>query len=190
VAEEAPEGTAAARKLVAETARLRMQQFTLDDAAFVIRLLNEPSFIKFIGDKNVRTLEDARAYLLAGPLAGYARFGFGLNRVELKESGELIGMCGILKRDSLPDPDLGYAFLPEYWNRGYAFEAATAIMSQARTAFGLPRVLAVTTPGNSPSIRLLEKAGFRHVGLVLQPPEEEALKLFSTDLSSRAAAPA
>ncbi len=171
------------RVLVAETARLRIQQFNLEDVAFVIRLLNEPSFIKFIGDRGVRTPGEARAYLLAGPLAGYARFGFGLNRVELKVSGEPIGMCGILKRDTLPDPDLGYAFLPGYWNNGYAFEAATAIMTQAHAAFGLQRVLAVTTVDNSASIRLLRKAGFQHVGLVLQPPDDKELKLFSADLS-------
>lgn len=172
-----------ARVLVGETARLRIQQFTLDDAAFVLRLLNEPSFIKFIGDKGARTLEEARAYLLAGPMAGYAQFGFGLNRVELKDSGVPIGMCGILKRDALPDPDLGYAFLPEYWSRGYAFEAAAAVMAHARATFSLPRVLAVTNADNAPSMRLLEKAGFRFVSPVRLPPDELELKLFATDLS-------
>ena len=182
-------GLPAARMLVAETVRLRIRHFNLEDAEFVMRLLNEPSFIKFIGDKGVRTLVEARAYLLTGPLAGYARFGFGLNCVELKESGAPIGMCGVLKRDTLPDPDLGYAFLPEYWSSGYAFEAAAAIMHHARDTFGLPRLLAVTTADNAASIRLLEKAGFQYTGPVRMPTDAAELKLFSADLSRHAVGP-
>jgi RimJ/RimL family protein N-acetyltransferase len=175
--------------IVCETARLRIQQFKPDDAAFALRLLNEPSFIKFIGDKGARTLGEARAYLLAGPLAGYARFGFGLNRVDLKESGTPIGMCGILKRDTLPDPDLGYAFLPEFWARGYAFEAATAIMAHAGRVLRLPRVLAVTTADNAASIRLLERTKFRFVSPVRLSADESELKLYSSELPPSLAAP-
>ena len=188
--QEGAESSPFARKLVADTARLRIQHFTLDDAAFVLRLLNEPSFMKFIGDKAVRTQEEARAYLAAGPLAGYVRFGFGLNRVQLKESGEPIGMCGILKRDSLPDPDLGYALLPDYWSHGYAFEAAGAIMNHAEQVLRLPRVLAITNADNAASIRLLEKTKFRLVGPVRLSADEPELKLYSLELPRPAALPA
>src|SRR5258707_11164405 len=100
-----------------DTERLRLRRFTLDDAAFALRLLNEPSFIHNIGDRNVRTLEQAAAYLTSGPLASYARHGHGLELVELKESQRPIGMCGLLKRDAFPDVDVGYAFLPDFWAR-------------------------------------------------------------------------
>lgn len=139
-----------------ETARLRLRPLAPDDAPFILRLLNEPSFLEHIGDKGVRSLEDARRYLEDGPLASYARHGHGLMAVALRETGEAIGMCGLLKREHLDHPDLGYAFLPQGWGRGYAFEAAQAVMGGAK----LGRVLALVSPGNGPSIRLLEKLGF------------------------------
>ena len=140
-----------------ETPRLRLRPFTLEDAPFALRLLNEPSFLEHIGDKGVRSLEDARRYLEGGPMASYARHGHGLLAVELKEARALIGMCGLLKRDNLDDADLGYAFLPEAWGRGYALEAARAVMDEARRG----RVLAIVSQANAASIRLLEKLAFR-----------------------------
>src|SRR5690349_12434898 len=110
-----------------ETARLCLRELTPDDGEFILRLLNEPSFIQNIGDRGVRTIEDARAYIVNGPIASYQKYGFGLLLVELKESGESIGICGLLKRDVLEDPDIGYALLPEFWSRGYAYESATAL---------------------------------------------------------------
>ena len=139
-----------------ETERLLLRAFTTDDAPFILTLLNEPSFLRFIGDKKVRTLEDARQYLLNGPIASYNQHGFGLLLVELKESQTPIGMCGLLKREDLPDPDIGFAFLPAYWNKGFGFEAATAVLQDAQ----LDRVLAIVSPDNDPSIKLLEKLGF------------------------------
>jgi len=168
--------------IVVETERLRLRHFTVDDGGFILRLLNEPSFIKNITDKGVRTLDDAQAYILSGPLASYQRFGFGLNQVELKDSGVPIGMCGLLKRDALEDADLGYAFLPEYWSNGYARESAAAVMAGASRTFGLRRVVAVTNTDNERSIRVLEKLGFRYEKMIIVHENEPAIKLFASDL--------
>ena len=130
----------------------------------------------------MRTLDDARHYIQTGPLASYASHGFGLNLVELKGSGIPIGMCGILKRDTLPDPDLGYALLPEYWSLGYASEAATAITTQARQILHLPRLLAVSNADNTASIKLLGKLDFRFVRPVQLSEDEPELKLYLSDL--------
>lgn len=157
---------------VIETRRLRMVEFTPGDAAFVLRLLNEPSFLRFIGDRGVRTLEDATKYIADGPVAGYAQHGHGLLRVLRRSDGEPIGMCGVLKRDSLPDPDIGFSFLPAHWSQGYALEAANAVMRHARGTLGLGRIVAITTKDNEPSIRLLGKIGFRLDGLVTIGSEE------------------
>ena len=146
---------------VLETERLILRHFNLDDAPFVLTLLNEPSFLQYIGDKKVRTLDDARQYITNGPRASYERHGFGLYRVELADSNTPIGMCGLLKRDELPDPDIGFAFLPDYWNKGFAFEAATAVLTHAREQLKLHRVLAIVNPDNDASIKLLEKLGLR-----------------------------
>jgi RimJ/RimL family protein N-acetyltransferase len=131
-----------------------------DDAAFILELLNDPSFLQNIGDKRVRTLDDARAYITNGPMASYERHGFGLCLVVLRESAEPIGMCGLLKRDALPDPDLGFAFLPRFWSKGFAFESASAVLAYARDVFVLERIAAIASPANAASIALLEKLGF------------------------------
>lgn len=146
---------------ILETERLILRRFTLDDAGFILELVNEPSWLRFIGDKGVRTIEDARAYLLKGPLEMYERLGFGLYRVERKADGVPIGMCGLLKRASLDDVDIGFAFLPRFWSQGYAYESAAAVMAYGKAALGLGRILAITTPDNRASIKLLEKIGLR-----------------------------
>src|SRR5438034_1375562 len=130
---------------VIETDRLILRYLATADAEFVLELLNEPSFIRYIGDKQVRTLDDARAYVLEGPVKSYATYGFGLNLVELKPDRTPIGICGLLRRDTLPGPDIGFAFLPFYWDQGYAFEAAAAVMKHARENLGVNRVLAITS---------------------------------------------
>ena len=159
-----------------ETARLWLRRFTSGDAAFALRLLNEPSFIQNIGDRGVRNLEQAVRYLEDGPLASYAKNGHGLEAVLLKESGQTIGMCGVLKRDALPDRDVGYAFLPEFWSQGYAREAVAATLSAARETLKLEAVAAYVSPGNAPSIRLLEKFGFVETGRAqVTPGAPEAL---------------
>jgi len=133
---------------VAETDRLVLRRFTPEDAGFVLRLLNEPSFIQNIGDKGVRTLEQAARYLADGPIQSYARNGHGLNLVSLKDSLQPIGMCGLLKRDGLLDVDLGYAFLPEFCSRGYAYEAAAGILRSRKELPRLKRIVAFVSPGN------------------------------------------
>lgn len=147
--------------IVLETSRLRLLHLSEADAPFILELLNEPAFLRDIGDKRVRSVEDARTYLREGPMASYAQHGFGLYRVELKETREPIGMCGILKRGVLEHPDLGYALLQRYWSNGYAIEAATATMRYAQEQLGLSSILAITALENPSSVRVLEKLGFR-----------------------------
>ena len=136
-----------------------MRGLTLEDAPFIVTLLNDPAFIRNIGDRGVRTEDDAHEYLQAGPQASYARHGFGLCAVDLA-GGPTIGICGLLQRDELPGPDIGFAFLPQYWSHGYAYESATAVVVDARARLGLETLLAIVSPGNAPSIRLLERLGF------------------------------
>lgn len=167
--------------VVLETDRLRIRKVSVDDAGFILRLLNEPSFIQFIGDKRARTEDDARSYILSGPVASYEKHGFGLYLVEVKESGAPAGMCGLIKRDALEHVDIGYAFVPEHWSRGYALESASAVVSNAREALGLRRILAITTPDNQRSIRLLEKMGFRFERMVQVAAGEPELKLFASE---------
>jgi RimJ/RimL family protein N-acetyltransferase len=147
--------------LVLETPRLILRRLTLGDAEFIFRLVNDPSWLRFIGDKNVHNLDDARRYLREGPLDMYRRYGFGMYCVEERESGRPAGMAGLIKRDSLPDADVGYAFLPEFRGKGYAYEAASAVLAYGNRVFGLRRILAITTPSNDASIRVLEKAGMK-----------------------------
>lgn len=166
---------------VSTTDRLILRPFTVDDAEFILTLLNESSFIRYIGDKNVRTLEDARQYILNGPVASYERYGFGLCLVELRESQMPIGMCGILKREELPDADIGFAFLPEFWSQGFAFEAATAVLDDARVRLRLERILAITSLDNDASIKLLERLGFKYERVIKLSADRDPVKLFTTD---------
>ena len=165
--------------ILVETNRLHLRRLSIDDAEFILKLLNEPSFIANIGDKGVRTLDDARSYILNGPVASYERHGFGLWLVETKESGARAGICGLLKRDVLEDVDIGYAFLPEFWSRGYALESASAVMSYARETLGLKRVVAVTNADNQSSIRLLKKIGFQFEKLVRLSDDAPEIQLFA-----------
>jgi ribosomal-protein-alanine N-acetyltransferase len=167
---------------VLETDRLLLREFEETDAAFVLRLLNEPSWLRFIGDRGVRSLEDARRYLDDGPRASYARNGFGLWCVVPRESGSPTGMCGLVRRETLPEVDVGFAFLPEAWGRGFASEAAAAVLAHARDRFGLRRVLAITSPDNHPSIRVLERIGMRREGEIRLAGEDRDTVLFSRDL--------
>jgi RimJ/RimL family protein N-acetyltransferase len=166
-----------------ETDRLLLRRFNVDDDQFILTLLNEPSFLRYIGDKKVRTLEDARQYILKGPIASYERHGFGLCLVELRESHTPIGMCGLLKREELPDPDIGFALLPDFWNKGFAFEAASAMLKDARERLSLRRILAITSLDNDASIKLLERLGFTFQNLITLSPSREQVKLFKRDPS-------
>lgn len=144
---------------VIQTDRLVLRWLTTEDAGFIRELMNDPDWIRYIGDRGVRTFEDARDYLLQGPIAMYAQVGFGLYRVELRESRVPIGICGLIKRDTLEDVDLGFAFLPQFRGRGYAFEAAAATLEYGQRRLGFSRIVAIVSPENHLSIQLLRKLG-------------------------------
>jgi len=164
-----------------ETKRLRLRPFTTGDAKFIVELLNTPGWLAYIGDRNVKTEAQAVLYLENGPIASYRANGFGLNAVDLKQSGLTIGMCGIIRRDALDHPDIGFAFLPEFMGRGYAFEAANATLQFAVDHLKLPVVAAITVPNNQASIRLLEKIGMKLKGTTRLAADDEALLLFTNE---------
>jgi RimJ/RimL family protein N-acetyltransferase len=161
---------------------LLLRQLSTEDADFILELLNEPSFIRNIGDRGVRTIDDAKSYILNGPVASYARNGFGLYLVKLKETNEPMGMCGLIKRDTLEDVDIGYAFLPRYWSKGYAVEAAQATKEYAKNVIGLNRIVAIVDPENGGSIRVLEKIGLQFEKMVRLSEDDIDLKLFGASL--------
>ncbi len=165
---------------IIETERLILREFTLDDSAFMLNLLNQPSFIQFIGDRGVRTMDDARKMILTRYLEAYTRLGFGIYLTLLKEDQTPIGICGLIKRDELEDVDIGYAFLPQYWSKGYAFESASAVLTYARNVLEIKRVLGITTMDNHSSIRVLEKLGFKFQRMVKLSEDNMELKLFES----------
>jgi RimJ/RimL family protein N-acetyltransferase len=154
---------------IAETERLVLRELSPNDAVFLCELLNDPSWLQNIGDRNVRTPQDAERYIHEKFIGSYKSFGFGMYLAELKNAGSPVGLCGLVKRDSLPDPDVGFALLPRFWNQGYAFEATKAVMSYARTGLNLSKLLAIVKPDNVSSIKLLERLGFCPQG-VYHPP--------------------
>jgi RimJ/RimL family protein N-acetyltransferase len=162
-----------------QTERLLLRPFTINDAEFILTLLNEPSFLRYIGDKKIRNLDDARHYILNGPIASYERHGFGLCMVELRESHTPIGMCGLLKRDELSDPDIGFALLPDFWSQGFAFEASTAVLNDARDRLKLQRIVAITSVDNDASINLLQRLGFTFEGLRKLGHDRDPVKFFT-----------
>lgn len=163
---------------IVETDRLILRQLHTGDAAFILRLVNDPSWLNYIGDKGVTSLEDAEKYILTGPVDMYERLGFGMWLVELKSTLEPIGLCGLIKRDTLDDIDIGFALLPAFCKKGYAIEAATATLEYARNRMLLTRVVAITSQDNRASGRLLAKLGFKYERLLQVDPEDDLLKLF------------
>jgi len=163
---------------VLETDRLILRWLSTDDAEFILELLNEPSFLRFIGDKGVRTLDDARNYILNGPVDMYNRLGFGLYLTVLKEGGVPIGICGLIKRDALEDVDIGFAFLPRFWARGYGYESASAVMTYGKDVLCLKRIVAITSSDNHASAKLLEKLGLQFVQMVKLSEGDEEVRLF------------
>lgn len=148
------------------TPRLELRPLQLEDAAFILELLNEPGFIQNIGDKDVRDLNDALRYIEAGPQASYAAHGHGLLLTALRDSGEPVGICGLVKRDALPHPDIGYAFLQRHWGQGYATESAAAALRDAKARLGIDYVVGITAPDNAASCRVLVKLGLADQGLI------------------------
>jgi [ribosomal protein S5]-alanine N-acetyltransferase len=163
---------------IIETDRLLIEPFTLPDAGFILALTNTPGWLAFIGDRGIRNIADAENYISNGPMISYAAHGHGLSRVSLKETGEPIGMCGLLQRNTLRHKDIGFAFLPEYTGKGYALEAATAVMQHATATLGIDCVAAVVLAANTRSIALLSKIGFVFEKMIRFPPNEEELMLF------------
>ncbi len=170
--------------IVLETERLILRRLSTDDAEFVLELLNEPSFLRYIGDRGVRNLEEAKQYILNRLVTSYERNGFGLYLVELKESSIPIGISGLVKRDTLPDPDIGFAYLPAYWSKGYAVESAAAVMNYAREVLGLTRIVAITSLDNEASAKLLGKIGLRFERLIKLSEDAEEVKLFTLEVSA------
>lgn len=166
---------------VIATERLILRRLDLDDAAFIFELVNDPDWLRHIGDKGVRSLDDARDYLRKGPLEMYAQHGFGLFGVELRETGALIGMCGLIKRDSLDDVDIGFAYLPAYRAQGFAREAAAATLDYAKDVVKLARVVAIVSPANHASARLLERVGLRFEYALRPADDADPVDLFAID---------
>lgn len=173
--------------MILETTRLTLRRLSPDDAGFIFELVNEPAFLRYIGDKGVRTLDDARSYILNGPVASYHRHGFGLYLVQHKADAVPVGMCGLVKRDGLKDPDVGYAFLEHYWGKGYASESVEAVLAYGRDVLGLKRIVAITAPDNHASIRVLEKMGLQFEQWILLPGGDAETLLFTP--ASEAEAP-
>ncbi len=167
-----------------DTPRLFIRPFIEDDAAFIVDLLNDPDWLRFIGDRKVRTLDDARVYLRNGPIAAVARNGHGLMQVLLRADdgcGVPIGMCGLIRREGLADVDLGFAFLPAWRKRGYAREAAEAVLRHGREVLGVGRVVAITLPDNLASTRLLTALGMRFDSMLQLPSDPQPLALYILD---------
>lgn len=169
-----------------ETPRLTLRELAPVDAGFILRLLNEPSFLRYIGDRGVRNESQALRYLRDGPMASYERHGHGLLRVALKATDEPVGICGLVRRDTLPHADIGFAFLPEHCSRGYAVEAAEAAIRHGRTDLGLDEILAIVAPDNARSIRVLERLGLSYDREVILSPGAAPLSLFHSGLTSPA----
>jgi RimJ/RimL family protein N-acetyltransferase len=162
---------------VLRSRRIELRKLALTDDVFILRLLNEEAFLHFIGDKGVRTLADAREYLAQGPMDSYRRFGFGLYLAQLR-GGVPIGICGLVKRDALPDVDIGFAFLSEYRSKGYAAESAAAVLDYGKRQLLLRRIVAITAPDNLASIAVLEKIGLEYERMIKLSDDAQELKLF------------
>jgi RimJ/RimL family protein N-acetyltransferase len=169
--------------LILQTERLNLRTVELSDAPFYLGLLNEPSWIQNIGDRGVRTLEQARQAITDGPIAMHTQRGHSLYIVEIKDGLAPAGLCGLIKRDALVDVDIGYAFLPQYWGQGYAHEAAQAVMQYAKDTVALHRLAAITSPENGSSNRLLRKLGFKFEKLTRIDPNGADTKLYGFDFS-------
>jgi RimJ/RimL family protein N-acetyltransferase len=170
-----------------ETERLCLRRLELHDASFILDLLNQPSFMRYIGDKGVRNLADACDYLEKGPIGSYRRFGFGLYLTSLREVGTPIGICGLVKRDALQDVDVGFALMPQFAGAGYATESAAAVLAYGRREFGLERIVGITSPDNYASIAVLEKIGLRFERNLQLDAKGGEVKLFGP--AAAAAAP-
>lgn len=168
--------------IVAETNRLLTTKFTENDATFFYKLANSPNWIRYIGDRGLKTVTDAQLYLKEDTLKSYTEFGFGFYKLQLKENGELIGTSGLVKRDWLEYVDIGFALLPEYEGKGFGFEASEEILKLAKNQFHLNKILAITLPTNKKSVKLIEKLGLVFEKRVKPFEDDEELLLFAKTL--------
>ena len=169
--------------MIAETERLTISKFTINDAPFFLELVNTPHWIKYIGDRNIKTIADAEQRIINGHIKSYETHGFGFYKLNLKENNNPIGTCGLIKRDTLEHVDLGFAFLPDYEGKGFGFESSKAILKVAKDQFKLETILAITLAANKPSINLLEKLGLSFQKKVKPFDDDEELLLFVKNLS-------
>ncbi len=163
---------------ILETEKLKLRELTLDDTSFIIELVNSTGWLKYIGDRNIKTTEQSKAYIENGPMKSYSENGFGLWLVESKVHKKPIGMCGLLRRDYLNHPDIGFAFLPEFIGKGFGFEAATGTISFAKNQLNFSSICAITMPDNVASIKLLEKIGMKFIKSISPPGSQEELHLY------------
>ena len=164
-----------------ETRRLALRRLVPGDAAFYLALVSDPAWVRFIGDKKLKSLEEARKSLEEGPIAAYARTGFGLLRVDRRSDGQPLGICGLIKRETLDDVDLGFAFLPAYRGQGFALEAAEAAVAHARDELRLRRLVAIASPENTDSLKLLARLGMKHEKTFSMPGETRLTTLYAID---------
>ena len=167
---------------IIETERLLIRQLNIDDASFIFKLVNDPDCLKYIGDKGIHSVEDAKTYIKNGPMKSYKDFGFGLYLTLLKEENIPIGICGILKRDTLEHPDIGFAIMPEFRKKGYILEAGNAVLIHAKKDFGIKKVLAITQPDNKDSINTLKALKLKFEEMVHLSQDAQELMLFSIEL--------
>ncbi|HEY5688762.1 MAG TPA: GNAT family N-acetyltransferase [Yeosuana sp.] len=170
--------------IIAETDRLIITELSLEDAPFFLELVNTPNWIKYIGDRNLKTVKEAEEYLLNGTLKSYAEFGFGFYKLHHKKDNKEIGTCGLIKREQLEEVDLGFAFLPEFEGKGFGYEASIAIIRMAKKRFHLKKLLAITLTINGNSIKLLEKLGFIYQKRIKPFDDDQELLLFAKQLDS------
>ncbi|RFZ81185.1 N-acetyltransferase [Mucilaginibacter terrenus] len=166
--------------IILQTERLTLSELTLSDAPFIVALLNSPGWLKYIGDKGVRSISDAERYILNGPVKSYLENGYGLWLVSLTATSIPIGLCGIIKRDTLPTPDIGYALMPDAYGQGYAHEITLAVYRHAVSVLKIPSLCAIVTPGNTRSVNVLLKLGFtQQPDIVLPGSTDEVLYFIS-----------
>ena len=167
-----------------ETSRLTLHEITLADAGLMLAIWNDPAFVRYVGDRGIRAIEEAEDAMRHGILRLYEDYGYGPYRVALNDSGDAIGICGLFRRDGLDDPDIGYATLPEYCGKGYAFEAACAVIAHARKGLGLERVIAIISPENAASIGLIGKLGFEFERMHRMPDDDDDVCIYGKSLNN------
>lgn len=168
-----------------ETERLALRRLTLDDAGLMLDVWNDPAFIRHVGDRGIRTLGEAVEAMRDGVMQLYERYGYGPFRVALKDGGTPIGICGLFRRESLDIPDLGYSILPAFCGQGFAFEAASAVVEYARTQLAMPRLIAIISPGNEPSIGLIGKLGFDFARMHTMPGDDKPVRVYDKQLNNK-----